>query len=226
MIHVRFDDATVTFSCLDADPIADALASGRRRFNQLDADGNGYLDAVEVQTDVRLRRGLFDVIDVDGNGKLFSQELEGYIRDCGEPAAMTCRLNVHDTGSGFYQRLDVNSDGRISERELRTLEKSLAVLNRDEQPGVTLEEPTRHFHIEFVRGAYRLFGPTETIAAQLPTFQRVVRAGPIWFQRMDRNNDGDLTWEEFLGHREDFHDIDADGDGLIDAREADQAATN
>jgi Ca2+-binding EF-hand superfamily protein len=225
-VHVQFDDATVTFSCLDADPIAEALASSRRRFNQLDADGNGYLDAVEVQTDVRLRRGLFDAIDADGDGKLFGQELESYVRGCGEPAAMTCRLNVHDTGSGFYQRLDANSDGRISERELRTLEQSLAGLNRDEQPGVTLEEPTRHFHIEFVRGAYRLFGPTETIAAQLPTFQRGVRTGPIWFQRMDRNNDGDLTWEEFLGHREDFHRIDADGDGLIDAHEAEQAATN
>lgn len=226
MVHVRFQDATVTFSCLDADPIADALASGRRRFNQLDEDGNGYLDAVEVQSDVRMRRGLFDAIDADGDGKVFSQELESYVRVCGEPAAMTCRLNVHDTGSGFYQRLDVNSDGRISERELRTMEQSLSKLNRDEQPGVSLEEPTRHFHVEFVRGGYRLFGPTETVRTQLPSFQRGARAGPVWFQRMDRNNDGDLTWEEFLGHREDFYRLDADQDGLVDPYEAEQAGTD
>jgi hypothetical protein len=37
---------------------------------------------------------------------------------------------------------------------------------------------------------------------------------------MDRNNDGDLTWNEFLGHREDFHRLDADGDQLIDPTEA------
>ena len=58
----------------------DALATARRRFNLLDAYGNGYLDAVEVQTDVRMRRGLFDSIDADGDGKLFSQEMEDYIR--------------------------------------------------------------------------------------------------------------------------------------------------
>lgn len=226
LVYARFEDATVTFSCLDGDPIAEALATARRRFNLLDADGNGYLDAVEVQADVRMRRGLFDSIDADGDGKLFSQEMEDYIRGCGEPAAMTCRLNVHDTGSGFYQRLDANSDGRISERELRTLEQSLAGLNRDGQSGVTLEEPARHFHIEFVRGAYRLFGPIEAISAKLPSFQRAGRAGPIWFQRMDRNNDGDLTWDEFLGHREDFHRLDADQDGLIDPVEAAQAATD
>jgi Ca2+-binding EF-hand superfamily protein len=223
MVYARFEDATVTFSCLDGDPIAEALAAARRRFNLLDADGNGYLDAVEVATDVRMRRGLFESIDADGDGKLFSQEMEDYIRGCGEPTSMTCRLNVHDTGSGFYQRLDVNSDGRISERELRTLEQSLSDLNRDGQSGVTLEEPARHFHIEFVRGAYRLFGPIEAISAKLPSFQRAGRAGPIWFQRMDRNNDGDLSWEEFLGHREDFHRLDADQDGLIDPREAEQA---
>jgi hypothetical protein len=37
---------------------------------------------------------------------------------------------------------------------------------------------------------------------------------------MDRNNDGDLTWNEFLGPREVFHRIDKDGDGLIDPQEA------
>ena len=59
--------------------------------------------------------------------------------------------------------------------------------------------------------------------SQLPAFNRGLPAGPIWFQRMDRNNDGDLTWQEFLGHREDFYALDADRDGLIDPEEAEQA---
>jgi hypothetical protein len=37
---------------------------------------------------------------------------------------------------------------------------------------------------------------------------------------MDRNRDGDVAWREFLGPREAFARIDADGDGLIDAGEA------
>ena len=47
--------------------------------------------------------------------------------------------------------------------------------------------------------------------------------GPIWFQRMDRNQDGDLTWKEFLGPRRVFEELDADHDGLIDPFEAERA---
>jgi hypothetical protein len=40
---------------------------------------------------------------------------------------------------------------------------------------------------------------------------------------MDRNNDGDLTWKEFLGPRYVFEELDTDHDGLIDAKEAEKA---
>ena len=55
------------------------------------------------------------------------------------------------------------------------------------------------------------------------SFNTHISAGPKWFLGSDRNNDGDLTWNEFLGHREDFHALDADRDGLIDPIEASQA---
>jgi hypothetical protein len=40
---------------------------------------------------------------------------------------------------------------------------------------------------------------------------------------MDRNGDGDLSLREFMGTAEDFRRIDTDGDGLIDAAEAERA---
>ena len=44
--------------------------------------------------------------------------------------------------------------------------------------------------------------------------------GPLWFRKMDRNGDGDVSRKEWLGTEEDFRKIDTDGDGLISAAEA------
>ncbi len=48
------------------------------------------------------------------------------------------------------------------------------------------------------------------------------KAVPLWFQKMDRNQDGDISPAEFVGSDEDFRKLDADGDGLISGEEAQQ----
>ena len=44
--------------------------------------------------------------------------------------------------------------------------------------------------------------------------------GPVWFQKMDRNHDGDVSRREFLGPRDVFDRLDRDTDGLIGPDEA------
>src|SRR5262249_49478603 len=51
----------------------------------------------------------------------------------------------------------------------------------------------------------------------------VPTAGPLWFRKMDRNGDGDVSRREFLGTRADFDRIDTDHDGLISLEEAEKA---
>jgi hypothetical protein len=101
-------------------------------------------------------------------------------------------------------------------------------LRKLRKPGQSLLRPTdlpRRLHLEVVRGSFHLFstgGNGESTVPQMVVQPRVP-VGPIWFQRMDRNMDGDLTWKEFLGPRHVFEELDTDHDGLIDPKEAEKA---
>ncbi|MBW3543132.1 MAG: hypothetical protein KY476_22970 [Planctomycetes bacterium] len=222
LVRLQFGDIQVTFSVRHFDPVASAVENAMQTFNQIDLDANGYIDRTEIADRFRFERYLFEAIDADGDQKLFGEEMKNYVRARSEPAALSCQVNVYDTGQGFFQMLDPSGDGRISIRELRTIETLLA--SKAAADGILAPRDTgRHYHVEFVRGSYQLFGRGERMIAQGPTFIQRPSVGPIWFQRMDRNSDGDLTWNEFLGPREVFHALDADADGLIDYREAERA---
>jgi Ca2+-binding EF-hand superfamily protein len=220
VIRLVFPKAALTFSFRKIDPVKAAIDNAMRTFNALDVDGNGYLDGKETAMSIRFQRGLFDMLDADSDGKIFGEEMEKYVTVRGVPAATSARVNVYDTGRGFFEALDTNGDGRLSMREMKAATKSLQKMARRNAEKLSPDDPVRNFHIEFVRGYYELFRPTDQMMAQTASFERPPTAGPIWFQRMDRNNDGDLTWNEFLGPREVFHRIDKDGDGLIDPQEA------
>jgi Ca2+-binding EF-hand superfamily protein len=218
--RLAFTPATLTLSHRNLDPQAAALEDAIRKFNLLDADANGYLTRDETAQRVRFERELFELIDADGDEKIFAEEMRDYVLALAEPAAASCRINIYDGGYGFFLALDANADGRVSEREKRQAATSLAKLERDGVPGIRQNEPMRHFHVEFSRGSFQLFGVSEQPGAETPVFQRQQLAGPIWFQRMDRNNDGDLIWNEFLGPRWVFDQLDNDGDELLDPGEA------
>jgi len=219
-IKIKFETATITFARRYLDPLATALDNALTEFNIMDADANGYLEKEETELRVRFARGLFELIDADSDGKIFGEEMERYIRLRGEPSTTSCRVNLYDTGHGFFMALDANGDGRIGVRERRAAARSLMQMDRDGSAGITASEPLPHFHMEFVRGSYKMFGPAAEINIDTPAFQQRAAVGPVWFQRMDRNGDGDLSWSEFLGPRDVFHKLDRDFDGLIDPQEA------
>ncbi len=228
MATVTLPNAVVAFSTREVDPFEALMTIALRIFNELDTDNNGYLDKDETMLRERFGRGLFDQIDADGDGKIFGEEMKEFIRSRGEPVATTCQVTAFDDGAGFFSALDSNGDRRLSMREMRYADKTLCKMELDGKPGLSSKEPARRYRIEFVRGVFNPFGNPERMVNVRMSQQAVATVkprpvGPIWFQRWDRNNDGDITWREFLGPRDAFEQLDADHDDLIDPKEAEAA---
>jgi Ca2+-binding EF-hand superfamily protein len=220
-----FPDTEVELAVRPFDPVAAALADARQQFNRLDVDQNGYLDRDELKEYVRFQRGLFEAIDTDGDDKIFWPEMERYVRSRAEAAATRCDVVLHDLGHGFFEALDRNHDGRIGLREIRAAPATLRALRKPGQTDLRPPDPPRRLHLEVIRGSFQLFGTGGMGESTVPRIVALPRTpvGPIWFQRMDRNNDGDVSWKEFLGPRHVFEDLDTDHDGLIDPKEAEKA---
>lgn len=219
-----FADTELALAVRAFDPLTAAVADAKQQFNRLDADQNGYLDRDELKENSRFQRGLFEAID-EGDDKIFWPEMEKYVRSRAEVAATRCDIVLHDLGHGFFETLDRNHDGRVGLREIRIANTTLQSLRKPDQKQLRATDPPRRLHLEVIRGAFQLFGTGGTGESTVPrnVVQQRAPVGPIWFQRMDRNLDGDLTWKEFLGPRHVFEQLDADHDGLIDPSEAEKA---
>jgi Ca2+-binding EF-hand superfamily protein len=220
-----FADSVLELAVRSFDPLAAAVADAQQQFNRLDADQNGYLDRDELKENVRFQRGLFELIDTDGDDKIFWPEMERYVHSRAEVAATRCDIVLHDLGHGFFEAIDLNHDGRLGLREIRVAATTLQKMRKPNQALLRVTDPPRRLHLEVIRGSFQLFGTGGTGESTVPRIAVQPRSavGPIWFQRMDRNLDGDLTWKEFLGPRHVFEALDADHDGLIDPKEAEEA---
>jgi Ca2+-binding EF-hand superfamily protein len=204
------------------------------QFKQADRDNNGYLDLDEARRNPFFG-SLFKLIDRDGDGKIFEKEVLAYLdrtERLQESAADCCvSLSVSPVGNGLFDLLDTNRDRRLSVRELRQMEQLIGRLDRDGDGQVGREEIPRTFRLSLGQGPAGGGGFASGRAVFVANGGMVMdnapppqpTAGPLWFRKMDRNHDGDVSRREFLGTDEEFRRLDADGDGLITAEEANRA---
>jgi Ca2+-binding EF-hand superfamily protein len=213
-LHVGASE--IDFRRNNRDPAQD---DNRPRLRDFDADTNEYLNADEFMNVPD--RPDFAVVDTDHDGKISASEFDAFFLQRARIGAVQLVLEASDQGSDLFTTLDRNFDRVLTPRELHMAPALLATEDRDGDGFLGGAEMSYNLTLELSRGGPRaaqnavigLRGPVEPQV-------KVERKGPAWFQKMDRNRDGDVSLLEFLGSRQKFAELDQDGDGLISAAEA------
>ena len=122
-------------------------------------------------------------------------------------------------GYPMLPALDPNEDGRFTLRERRELVQRVNTLDANKDGSITADEARSTIRVCFALGPY--------VHQELASIRELGGAsrsksvvGPEWFQRMDRNDDNDISPSEFSGNEQQFAVLDADSDKLISAAEA------
>jgi Ca2+-binding EF-hand superfamily protein len=191
-----------------------------------DTKMRGYVELSDLQSpQLQFLRTLFPILDRNEDGKLTEQEAKAYFDLQDKARTVTASFSVQEHGRNFFQILDANRDDHLSPRELMTAWQRLAPYDKNGDGYVDASELPLQFRVAFNPVGTQQFVAVNVAgrmgAGAPPRGDNIYPAhAPTWFKKMDRNRDGDVSRREFLGSKEDFDRIDANGDGLIDADEA------
>lgn len=188
-------------------------------FNSLDANKDGWLTDKEVARPPFTYVALMRLADRNGDDKVSRKEFVAFMDLQSRLQSVLSFLYVADGGTSLFSMLDTNSDGLLSQREMQSAAKVLAPWMKNGR--LSKADLPRHYHFR-VRQVSPLLAQGGFQGDPRNRFPVIVRPalGPVWFQKMDRNGDGDVSRQEWLGSRAQFDKIDTDKDGLISLDEA------
>jgi Ca2+-binding EF-hand superfamily protein len=223
-LHVPGGVCSITIS--KDDPVAGyhrAREFYAAQFSAAAGDKPAPKSAFEDDPTTQVLAGLFDAADRDGDGKLTRTELEAFF-DLIE-LGISCRVfvTVTDRGRNLFDQFDTDGDGRLDLGELlragRNLPNELARTRPLERSAVPAS-----YRLVVGRGSGReSLGPVPFGAPAKAKPPAAVARGPAWFRAMDRNGDGFVSPQEFVGPPELFAKLDTNGDGRISVEEAEAA---
>jgi hypothetical protein len=191
-----------------------------------DGNRNGYVEPAEF-AGLDLVNADFGAVDFNENGEIVAAEVSAYVEQELLLQQSTVVISVDNELKSLFEVLDGDSDRRLTPREFLRGAGEFERLDVNGNRELAESELLARYKLRFGLGAARLTAqllpgtaPRSGGRAKATPLPAAPGSGPLWFRRMDRNRDGDVAWREFLGPREAFARIDADGDGLIDAGEA------
>ena len=132
-------------------------------------------------------------------------------------------MYLRETNQGLFHLLDADGDGGLSVREMVNAWRSVREFDQDGDGRVARPELPRQFQLAIGESQYYQ-SPVQLVRTSTdPLRDTFPPAGPLWFWKLDRNGDRDVSRQEFVGPAEVFDRIDQNGDGLISAEEAEKA---
>jgi Ca2+-binding EF-hand superfamily protein len=155
---------------------------------------------------------------------VMQDEVIAYVEQESASSQSRVVMTVSHDGRSVFELLDMNPDRRITRRELQLAVERLKKFDRDGNGQITSPELVGNYSVVLELGKPAVFRENvDRSANQTAPLVTPPSRGPEWFRKMDRNRDGDVSRREFLGSPATFKRLDADGDGLISAEEADAA---
>lgn len=192
-----------------------------RQFAAADADQNGYLDKKEADRN-RAFQASFDQFDEDGDGNLFEEELEAVVDGRTKSARSRTRMNVSNRGRDLFQILDADRNRNLNRRELIKAVKRVELWDIDGDGEVSESEIPQLYQISFGPGQPQFRGvqiPGQAVQASGLNLS-TKSVAPLWFKKLDRNDDSELARREFPGTLQEFQQLDQNSDSVIDTAEA------
>ena len=197
-------------------------ATYKVQFAAADTDNNAYLEKKEVERNAYFRN-TFALMDRDGDGKVFEEEVLAFAKRIAAASRSGTVLNVSNAGRNLFEILDLNRDRRLGRRELTAAVERMELWDADGDKHVAEAELPTHFRLTLGRtqaGGVGIIQSSPTRAGYPTTSAAGNSARPLGFQKMDRNQDGDISRHEFVGSRKKFQTLDKNNDGLIAPDEA------
>ncbi|MEY3460111.1 MAG: hypothetical protein RL215_3268 [Planctomycetota bacterium] len=208
-----------------------------QNFSMSNRSGSQSLDEAEYQqfSGLVAQAGVsasFDDMDTDRDKRLSRTELLGYVDREQAAVASSIEVGVEQQGKTLFSRLDADTDRRLTRREFQRAADLFAQMDADGNQSLSENDLQTQYVLTIGLGrselrrsdgmnSMRMIMANNTDAILTPENSA---EAPVWFQRMDRNLDGDVSLREFPGTVEMFQQLDSDRDGLISAAEAAAAA--